>query len=95
MATTADDLDDVRRELQDRYGPTPPAANLLLQSARLKFAAAAADIDTIETRGEKLILSRRGQPYRVGGRFPRLAGTTAEKKLAEIAVTLRSLNRSR
>ena len=36
--TTADDVDDVRAEWNDRYGPPPPPAAVLLDVARLRAA---------------------------------------------------------
>ncbi len=92
-AITTEELATVGSELQDRYGKPPPAVTRLLQSVDLKFAAAAADIDEIETRGEKLLLTRRGQLLQIQGRFPRLAASTAEEKLAEIESILRSQRR--
>ena len=40
--TTADDVDDVRAEWDDRYGPPPPPAEALLDVARLRAECAAA-----------------------------------------------------
>jgi transcription-repair coupling factor (superfamily II helicase) len=37
--TTTDDVDDVRSEWNDRYGPPPPPADALLDVARLRVAA--------------------------------------------------------
>jgi len=36
--TTLDDVDDIRAEWDDRYGPPPPAAEALLDVARLRAA---------------------------------------------------------
>ena len=36
--TTLDDVDDVRAEWEDRYGPPPPPAEALLDVARLRAA---------------------------------------------------------
>ena len=84
QAATLEELGTLRQELRDRFGPLPTAAELLLQLAAVKFAAADAGVTMVETRGEKIMLSRGNDLVQLDGKFPRLTGTTAKAKLADI-----------
>jgi len=95
QATERDDLNAVRAEWRDRFGKPPHTVELLLQTAELKFHAAAAHVSIIETRDDKIILTRHGQLYQTDGRFPRFTQSRPEKKLAEIKRLLLTLARSR
>jgi hypothetical protein len=48
-------------------------------------------IETVETRDDRIMLSQRGVLFQVGGKFPRMTGTTPEEKLTEITKVLESL----
>ena len=88
------DLDKLRAEWRDRYGPWPPAVERLLEATRIKIAASAVRIGLVETQGEKLML-RQGQDYiMVSGKFPRLTGLDPISKLAEIYSWISSLKGS-
>jgi transcription-repair coupling factor (superfamily II helicase) len=78
------DVEALRAELRDRYGPLPRDAKLLLRCAEVRVLAAAAGVDTVETRDDKIMLTQRGQLFQVGGKFPRLTSSKPEGKLAEI-----------
>ena len=54
-ATAENEIDDLGAELADRFGPLPSEAGRLLESARLRVAAAAFGIDTI-TRHPGMIM---------------------------------------
>ncbi|HOY58172.1 MAG TPA: transcription-repair coupling factor [Verrucomicrobiota bacterium] len=84
-------LDAVRSELRDRFGPLPPAVELLVQVSALKILAADRGLDAMETRDDRLMLTRNGQFIQVGGRFPRLTKRTAAARLNEIRKTLLAL----
>jgi len=85
------DVKSLRAELRDRYGRLPHAVKLLLAAAELKIAAAAANVDSIETRGDKIMLASRGQLYQIEGRFPRLSQSRPESKLTEIRKLLEQI----
>jgi transcription-repair coupling factor (superfamily II helicase) len=91
QAADAAALDAVQAELRDRFGPPPPAVDLLLRVAALKLLAAARGITSIETRGDKLMLTRAGDFIQLGGRFPRLGKRTARARLGEIRRLLLAL----
>jgi transcription-repair coupling factor (superfamily II helicase) len=77
-------LEQLRGELRDRFGPLPLAADRLLQVAELKILAAARGVTHMETRGNKLMLTRNQQYVMVNDRFPRLQQKTAAGRLQEI-----------
>ncbi|HMO66490.1 MAG TPA: helicase-related protein, partial [Verrucomicrobiota bacterium] len=81
----------VKRDLRDRFGPPPPAVELLLLSAELKVIAAAAGVTAVETRDDKLMLTRNGDFVQYGGRFPRLAKKNPRDRLAEIRRLLQAI----
>ncbi|MBC8096526.1 MAG: transcription-repair coupling factor, partial [Akkermansiaceae bacterium] len=84
QATDKVALDALIKELKDRFGPIPPAVELLLQIAELKSLAAERGVTVIEVKEDKLILTRRGDLVMVGGKFPRLMKKEAKARLKEI-----------
>ncbi len=77
-------LEAIKQELRDRFGPLPPAVDFLFQVAVLRQLAAERRITEMETRGDKLMMTRNGDYIMVGGKFPRLTKVTAKAKLNEI-----------
>jgi transcription-repair coupling factor (superfamily II helicase) len=84
-------VDALRAELRDRYGKLPREVELLFQCADVKILAAETQVDTVETRDDKIMLDAGGQLFQVGGKFPRLTQTEPEEKLREIESLLKSL----
>jgi transcription-repair coupling factor (superfamily II helicase) len=84
-------LDALKNELSDRFGPAPPPAELLLQIAELKIVAAERGVTVIETREDRLMLTRNNDYIMIGGKFPRLTRKTATGKTAEIKRLLLAL----
>jgi len=84
-------LEDLTRELRDRFGPLPPPAELLLQIADLKIIAAGKSVNVIEVKEDKLMLTRHGDFITLGGKFPRLEGASARARLKEIKKLLLAL----
>jgi transcription-repair coupling factor (superfamily II helicase) len=89
QAVSADEINQLRRELRDRFGAPPPPVNLLLEVAALRIAAAQAGIDSVETDGDKLKLQTRGIYFQPDGKFPRVKATTAIGKVREIQKLLK------
>jgi transcription-repair coupling factor (superfamily II helicase) len=83
-------VEALRREFRDRYGKLPREVKLLLQCAEIRLLAAAVNVDVVETRDDKIMLSQRGMLFQVGGKFPRLASPKPEGKLTEIKKLLES-----
>jgi transcription-repair coupling factor (superfamily II helicase) len=84
-------VDEVKRELRDRFGPVPPAVELLLVCTELKILAGDKRVSAIETDGVKLKLFRNKEPILVGGKFPRLGRKEPKAKLNEIKKLLLAL----
>ncbi|HUI06768.1 MAG TPA: transcription-repair coupling factor [Verrucomicrobiae bacterium] len=85
------DVNALRAEFRDRYGPLPREMKLLLQCAEVRLLAAAAKVNTVETRADRIMLAQRGVLFQVDGKFPRLTSTKPEGKLTEIKKVLESL----
>jgi transcription-repair coupling factor (superfamily II helicase) len=61
-AATYDELAEFRRELQDRFGPLPPAARRITELAELKLDAAIWQIKSIHVEGENVVFRYTGRP---------------------------------
>lgn len=81
----------LQKEVRDRFGPLPEPTEMLLLLGELKLMAAERGITDIEVRGDKLMLTRKGDFVQVGGKFPRLTKKTPEAKLREIRRLLLAL----
>jgi transcription-repair coupling factor (superfamily II helicase) len=77
-------LESLQKELRDRFGPLPPAVELLLQVAELKILASEKAVTIIEVKDNKLMLTRHGDFITLGGKFPRLTKKQASARLKEI-----------
>jgi transcription-repair coupling factor (superfamily II helicase) len=84
-------LDNLGRELRDRFGPPPPPVDLLLQIAELKIMAVERGVSSIEVREDRLMLTRNGDYITLAGKFPRLTKKTAPARLKEIKKLLLTL----
>jgi transcription-repair coupling factor (superfamily II helicase) len=84
QATDKPSLERLQSELRDRFGKIPPAVELLLSIAELKFLAADRGISGIETKGERLMLKRNDDYITLAGKFPRLTKAEPKARLREI-----------
>lgn len=84
-------LEGLRAELRDRFGPFPPAVEMLFLVADLKRLAGERGVTAIETREDKLMLTRRGDFIMPGGTFPRLARKEPKARINEIRRLLGSV----
>jgi transcription-repair coupling factor (superfamily II helicase) len=93
LAQAADkaSVQNLERELRDRFGPVPAAVELLLQVAQTKILAAERGVTTIEVKDHKLMLTRHNDYVMVGSKFPRLTKKDAAGRLKEIQKLLRAL----
>jgi transcription-repair coupling factor (superfamily II helicase) len=89
--TTLERLEQLRRDWRDRFGKFPPAIGNLFLISEIKLAAARAEVNRVEVRDRKLMLSRRGDFILVGGKFPRLVAGRIEEYLQEILVLTKKL----
>ena len=84
QATEKPLLEALQAELRDRFGPLPPAVELLLAVAELKIIASAKNVTSIEVEEDKLRLVRSGDFITLGGKFPRLTKKDPKARLKEI-----------
>ena len=84
QATDKPALENLAKELRDRFGALPPAAELLLQIGELKILASEKAVTAIEVEEDKLKVTRQNDYITLGGKFPRLTKKDAKAKLKEI-----------
>jgi len=90
-ASTHEELDALGAAWRDRFGPLPPAAANALLLAAIRLEASRLRIPMVETRGEKLMLTRGGSFILIGGRFPRLTASDPDSSLREILSLLEKM----
>jgi transcription-repair coupling factor (superfamily II helicase) len=91
QATDKPALEILQKELRDRFGPMPPAVELLLLVAELKILASERGITVMEVKEDKLMLTRQGDFITLGGKFPRLTKKDVKARLKEIKKLLLAL----
>jgi transcription-repair coupling factor (superfamily II helicase) len=91
QATDKPALDKLQTELRDRFGPLPPAVDLLLLVAELKVLASERSISVLEVKDGKLMLTRNNDYLTLSGKFPRLTKKDAGARLKEIRRLLLAL----
>ena len=89
--TTHEQLDRLRSDWRDRFGPFPPGVDNLFGLIEIKLAAAKSRINRVEVRERKLMLTQRGDFILVAGKFPRLVGAKIEQHLGEILELVKKL----
>jgi transcription-repair coupling factor (superfamily II helicase) len=89
--TSIQQLDHLRRDWRDRFGPFPPAVDNLFALIEIKLAAARSGVTRVDVRDRKLMLTRHGDFILVAGKFPRLVATKVEQLLREILELIKKL----
>jgi transcription-repair coupling factor (superfamily II helicase) len=89
--TTHEQLQRLRRDWRDRFGPFPTAVDNLFSLIEIKLAAAKSGINRVEVRERKLMLTRRGDFILVAGKFPRLVAAEIDHHLGEILELIKKL----
>jgi transcription-repair coupling factor (superfamily II helicase) len=82
-ATTSGDIDGLRDELRERFGPLPDEAETLLDMARLRALGAVLGLQHVLIRGDEARLTFRQ------GTAPRLAGLTSALDDVQLAAEVR------
>ena len=80
-ASDRGELDALAAAWRDRFGPPPRAATNALACAAIRLEASRRRIQSVETRGDRLMLSRGGSYILIGGRFPRLTAQDPDSKV--------------
>jgi len=91
QATDKAGLEKIGSEIRDRFGPLPRAVQILLQVAELKVVASDKAVTIIETKEDKLMLTRYEDLVTDGGRLPRLTKKDPVARLKEIKMLLLAL----
>jgi len=84
-------LQELQKELRDRFGPVPAPLELLLQIGELKILAGERGITVIEVKEDRLMLTRNNDFVMIGSKFPRLTKTKPGDRLKEIKKLLLAL----
>jgi len=84
QAQSRAEVESLRQELRDRFGPVPEPVDLLLLVGELKALAAERGIHSVEVKEDKLMLTCAGDYIQVGGKFPRLTKKSAKARLMEM-----------
>ncbi|MDO9541744.1 MAG: transcription-repair coupling factor [Kiritimatiellia bacterium] len=92
-AGTADEIESLRNEFKDRFGPLPAAFERLLKIAAIRVKAAREKISAVESKEGKIMFSRRGEYLQIKNQFPRLRSTDTDGKLEEIVRWLGRINK--
>lgn len=88
MACTVDEVNSLRIEFQDRYGPLPSVLQTLAEVTEIRCLAEEQGVMYVQTNGNKLqcmrASSKKQDFLKIGNRFPRLTRPTPLLKLREI-----------
>jgi transcription-repair coupling factor (superfamily II helicase) len=82
--TDEEGVSRLKGELRDRFGPLPASVELVLLVAQLKLLASERNISILESKDDKLMLTRHNDFIQVGGKFPRLTKKEPRARLNEI-----------
>jgi transcription-repair coupling factor (superfamily II helicase) len=82
-SASSGEIDGLRDELRERFGPLPPTAETLLDMARLRVMGAALGLQNVLVRGDEARLTFRP------GTAPRLAGLTSALDDVQLAAEVR------
>lgn len=80
---TLKELNATIQNWEDRFGRRPESVDNLLRCTELKIRAAQKHINTLDIKGDKLILARKGQEIQVDGKYPRLKADKLKDRLYE------------
>ncbi len=91
QAADKESVATLRGEMRDRFGALPPPVERLLQVAELRILASQRGITALETKGDKLVMTRNNDLIMLAGKFPRLTQREAPARLNEIKKLVLSL----
>jgi transcription-repair coupling factor (superfamily II helicase) len=89
--TGREQLERLRGDWRDRFGPFPPAVDNLFTLVEIKLAAAESGVSRVEVREGKVMLTRHGDFILVAGKFPRLVGSKIDQHLPEMVELIKKL----
>ncbi|NLE65810.1 MAG: transcription-repair coupling factor [Lentisphaerae bacterium] len=83
-AASGEELDALRGEIADRFGPVPPPLGRLLKIARIRIAAALRRAASVKTENGKVIVSGNSGLLMAGRRLPRIKSADPDARLDEL-----------
>jgi transcription-repair coupling factor (superfamily II helicase) len=89
---TESEVRELKKEFADRFGKLPAAVKNLFEIARIRIAAAQAEVQSIRASEGRLILMRNGEALMPDGRYPRLTARTPAAQLKEILTLIKRIN---
>jgi len=84
-------IEKLRKQWRDRFGPLPQAADNLLTIAAIRIAASHKRLRRLEVRDHKVMLTRGGDFILIGGKFPRVSHADPNARLTELLALIESL----
>ncbi len=78
------DVETLRKEMRDRFGPLPRSVERLLTLASLRITATSHQIQTIEVYDKKLMIKKENEYLMKNRKFPRLKSERCDDKISEI-----------
>lgn len=91
IAAAEPELDLLEAEFADRFGPPPRAFKRLCTVTRLRILAARRRISRIETREDRIMMTRDRDFIKIGPLFPRMESSHPDGKLRDLLGTVRAL----
>jgi len=85
------ELDRLCGEWRDRFGPLPKEVKTLVETVRIRLLCAENRIAALETKEDRLMITRGGDFLLSGGKFPRLTSKEPKSRIREIIACLRAL----
>jgi len=92
-AGAREDLETLKAEWRDRFGPIPRAVENALVCGAIRIEASSHRIRQVESRDWKLMLTRGATFVLIGGRFPRLTAPEPDFRLREVLGFLENMQR--
>jgi transcription-repair coupling factor (superfamily II helicase) len=86
--TTQKDLQELMKNWRDRFGPLPPPVEHLCRTVELRLIAHHSGVTAVQVKGEKLMLTRRGDFIQINGKFPRLRPSAKPQHRLEESIAL-------
>ncbi|MFC1461256.1 TRCF domain-containing protein, partial [Verrucomicrobiota bacterium] len=93
-ATSLEDIQALRDEFQDRFGPVPDPLDRLLKIAAMRVIATEKHVTSIEARQGKIMFNHGNDYVQLKHRFPRLNSLRPDEQLEEIILWLNRVDDS-
>jgi len=93
LSESLSSIKQTEAEWRDRYGKHPTALRNLFTVTRIKLFGALSEVDSLEVKGERVMISRKGGYITLAkGNFPRLEKQKPNPKLVELENMMKDLS---